>query len=64
MRQDRLQLLKYGLVTALLIASWFGLASLSHNILVRASLGWVGLVVIVVYWGWLLRKHKLRPPKS
>jgi len=64
MRQDRLQLMKSALVTAVLIVGWFGLASMSHNVLVQSLLGWIGLGVIAVYWGWLLRKHKLRPPKS
>lgn len=63
MRQDSLQLLKYGFITAVLIAGWFGVAFLSHNILVQSLLGWIGLAVIVFYWRWLLR-NKLRPPKS
>jgi hypothetical protein len=63
MRKDSLQLLKYGLITAALIAGWFGLTSISHNVLVQSLLGWIGLVVIVLYWRWLLR-NKLRQPKS
>jgi hypothetical protein len=63
MRKDRLHLLKYSLVTVLLIAGWFGVASVSRNILLRYLLGWVGFGVIALYWGWLLRTKKLRPPK-
>jgi hypothetical protein len=63
MRKGSFDLLKYGFITAVLIAAWFGLASLSHNILVESLLGWIGLVVIGFYWRWLLR-NKLGPPKS
>lgn len=62
MTQDTLELLKHGLLTVLLVVGWFGLASLSHNVLIQSLLGWVGLAVIVLYWRWLL-KNKLRPPK-
>jgi len=62
MRQDTFQLLKYGFITVGLIAAWFGLASLSHNILLQSLLGCIGLVMIVLYWRWL-RRTKLRPPK-
>jgi hypothetical protein len=63
MSRDRMELLKYGFITVLLIAGWFGLASLSHNLLVRLLLAWIGLAVVVVYWRWLIR-NKVRPPKS
>ena len=59
MNRDRLQLLEYGFVTILLIVGWFALASLSHNILVKSLLAWVGLGAIVLYWRWLL-KNKTR----
>ena len=62
MRKNNFDLLKFGFITAVLIAGWFGLASLSHNILVQSLLGWIGLVVIVFYWRWL-RRSKLGPPK-
>ena len=63
MRSDRLQLLKYSVATVALIVGWFGLTSLSHNILLQSLLGWIGLGAIALYWGWLLKNHKLRPPK-
>lgn len=63
MRKDSFQLLKYGFITAVLIAGWFVLASLSHNILVESPLGWIGVIVAVLYWRWLLR-NKFRPPRS
>ncbi|MBZ5551327.1 MAG: hypothetical protein LAO21_01305 [Acidobacteriia bacterium] len=63
MRKDSVELLKYGFITTGLIAGWFGLASLSHSILVQLLLASIGLVVNVLYWRWLLRR-KLRPPKS
>lgn len=63
MRKDSFDLLKYGFITAVLIAGCFGLASLTHSILVQSLLGWLGLVVIVFYWRWL-RRNKLQPPKS
>jgi hypothetical protein len=63
MGRDTRRLLKFGLITALLIAGWFELASVSHNVLLQLLLGWVGLGVVVLYWRWLQR-NKLRPPKS
>jgi hypothetical protein len=60
---DRLQALKYALITVALIAGWFALASISHRMLVELLLGWIGLGGIVLYWRWLLR-NKLRPPKA
>ncbi|MGO9402129.1 MAG: hypothetical protein ACLPVW_01515 [Terriglobales bacterium] len=63
MKKDSFQLLKYGFVTAVLMAGWFALASLGRNILLQSLFGWIGLVVIVLYWRWL-RRNKLRPPKS
>ncbi len=64
MTPDRVQLLKYAVVTVILIVGWFGLASISHNVFIQSLLGWIGLAVVAVYWGWLLKKHNLRPPKS
>jgi hypothetical protein len=63
MSRDRLQLLKYGFITVTLMAGWFGLGSLSHNVLVQSLLGWIGVGVIAFYWRWLIR-NKLGPPKS
>lgn len=63
MTRDTVQLWKYGFITAGLIIGCFSLTVLSHNLLVQLFLGWIGSGVIIVYWGWLLRKYKLRPPK-
>ncbi len=60
---DRWQLLKYGLLTVLVVAMWFALTALSHNWLVQVALGWIGVAALALYWRWLLR-NKVRPPKS
>ena len=62
MRADT-ELLKYGVVTALLTAGWFALASVGRNILVESLLGWVGLVVVCLFLRWVIR-NKVRPPKG
>ena len=62
MTKRSFDLLRYGFITAVLIVGWFALASLSHNLLIEMLLGWIGLIVIVFYWRWLLR-NKLRPRK-
>src|SRR5579862_6302612 len=63
MTRDTVQLWKYGFITVGLIFCWFGLMMLGPNLLVKLLLGWVGFGVVAFYWSWLLRKHKLRPPK-
>ena len=63
MQKDTLELFRYGLISLLLIAGWFGLTTLSRNLVVQWLLGWGGLAVNVLYWRWLLR-NKVKPPKS
>jgi 4-amino-4-deoxy-L-arabinose transferase-like glycosyltransferase len=63
MTKDTFQLLQYGLIAVLLIAIWFGLISLSRNIVVEIPLGWIGFAAFALYWRWLKRK-KIEPPKS
>jgi len=36
----------------MVIAIWFGLATLSRNIVVKVFLGWVGLAGVALYWRW------------
>ena len=62
MKKDTFQLLKYAFISIFLIVVWFGLASLSRNIVVEILLGWVGFVPVGLYWRWLL-KNKVDPPK-
>jgi hypothetical protein len=62
-RSDRIKLLEHAFITAILITTWFGIASLSHDVLIQSLLGWSGFVLVALYWGWLLRKHHLRRPK-
>jgi hypothetical protein len=63
MRPDRFQLLKFALILVMLVLAWFGLTSLSHNLMLQSLLGWVGLGVVAFYYRWLLR-NKVRLPKS
>jgi len=58
-----MELLKYAFITVLLIAGWFALGSLSHNVLLQSLLGWIGFGALALYWRWLIR-NKLGPPKS
>jgi hypothetical protein len=46
-------LLKHGLIFALLILIWFGLTMLSRNLLIQVILGWIGLGAVALYWRWL-----------
>jgi hypothetical protein len=63
MSVDSRDLLKFGLLTVALIAGWFALASVSHNLIVESLFGWVGLGVIAWYLRWLV-KNKVKPPQS
>jgi hypothetical protein len=62
MTPDRLQLLKFGIISAVLIVGWFVLTSVTHNIVLQSLLGWIGLGVIALYYRWL-KKNKVQPPK-
>jgi hypothetical protein len=53
MSVDSRDLLKFGLLTVALIAGWFALASVSHNLIVESLFGWVGLgLSLGTYDGW------------
>jgi hypothetical protein len=62
MRRDRLQLFKFALIFALLVLAWFSLTSVSHDLFLRLVLGWIGLGVVALYYGWL-KRDKIRPKK-
>jgi hypothetical protein len=57
-----MQLLKYALLSVVLVAAWFVLATLPQNMFMKVALGWIGLLGIALYWRFLLRKF--RNPKS
>jgi hypothetical protein len=61
MSKDHLRLLKFGLLTVMMLVFWFALALLSSNLIVQLILGWVGFGMFVLSWRWLL-KNKVQPP--
>ncbi len=59
---DPLQLLLFAFVFVLLVAGWFALASVSHNVWIQIGFGWIGFAVVALYYRWLMR-HKVGPRK-
>jgi hypothetical protein len=63
MTKDTFQLLKYSVISSLLVAAWFASTGLSDSLVVKYLIGWVGLAVVVLYFRWLL-KNKVGPRES
>lgn len=59
MSSDKVELLKYGCITAVLVIGCFVLTSVSRNVYLQILLGWVGVGALVIYFRWL-HKKKLR----
>ncbi len=59
MNSDKVELLKYGCITVVLVVGCFALTSVSRSIYLQVLLGWVGVGILVLYFRWL-HKNKLR----